>query len=353
MFNKKQQLEMMRQLAEGEFDSLLKTIESQKNALLKAETVEELIEIKQVVYHAATSQTDVVKRLESIEDGMSHKEHKVRQEIDKVERIANDLEGIVGSVQSVQEDMKNNYMKIHTELQTIVTKIKKSSEKVVSNEKLLETILVDIRNMQENSIMMKQQVNTFIDTAKNVSNNMAGIAAIAEQTNLLALNASIEAARAGDAGRGFAVVAEEIRKLSDGTKVLLDDMTNFIKAFQDASLKTNEEVEATTQGISKVEKQIGGITESAREDRERTLAIGSQIDEVAMHILEFQKLAQQDNEKINNITAHILNITSMAHNLNQVGDEMQGLREKIEEVKAVAKESTAHITRLQKLTILK
>ena len=45
------------------------------------------------------------------------------------------------------------------------------------------------------------------------------ISAIAGQTNLLSLNASIEAARAGENGRGFAVVAEEIRTLSDSTKI--------------------------------------------------------------------------------------------------------------------------------------
>ena len=111
---------------------------------------------------------------------------------------------------------------------------------------------------------------------------------------MLALNASIEAARAGEAGKGFAVVAEEIRKLSDGTKELLDNMTKFLVELENSSLRTNEEVEATTVGIEKIEEKIEEVDRNIKDSKENTVGISKEID----HLCEFVNMMVDKMKKL-------------------------------------------------------
>lgn len=352
MFNKKQHIEVMRQLAQGELETLLETIQRQKNALIKVETVEEIIKIKREVYNAVDEQKRLVSELESIEESVNQKEHKVGLEINRIEGIAGELEAIVSQIKGVGNDAGQKFISIQEEIKPIVEYIKISSDKVKENEGLLDVALENIKNMQKNSELMQQQVSTFIDTAKNVSNNMAGISAIAEQTNLLALNASIEAARAGEAGRGFAVVAEEIRKLSDGTKILLDDMTRFIKAFQDASLQTNGAVEATTQSISKTKKEIDGVATNVKGGKELAISVSNKIDDIVRQITVSQEVAVRDYEKISSVVGQILAITEMTSNLGQVQSELTLLRDKIYNINESLKQNGTQLSQLKQLNIL-
>jgi methyl-accepting chemotaxis protein len=80
------------------------------------------------------------------------------------------------------------------------------------------------------------------------SNDVLGVAGgimdISEKTNLLAMNASIEAAHAGSAGKGFAVLAQEIRKLSEESRVNTT-------AIGDALSRNEEVVESAAKTIDR------------------------------------------------------------------------------------------------------
>lgn len=108
-----------------------------------------------------------------------------------------------------------------------------------------------------------------------IRSSLSGIREVADQTNLLALNASIEAARAGEQGRGFAVVAEEVGKLAQTSRVMVEgihaniveverqssELNKFIEASDEAMLCNIRSIEQTGKYFDDVKKSASGTAE--------------------------------------------------------------------------------------------
>lgn len=76
-----------------------------------------------------------------------------------------------------------------------------------------------IQEVYENLMHLQKMLS---DVTEEITENTKAVSQLTLQTNILALNAGIEASRAGDYGRGFAVVAENVRRLSEETKIVSD-----------------------------------------------------------------------------------------------------------------------------------
>ncbi len=285
MFGKKQDIELMKKLAEGELEEVLAQLTKSKKAVLQAETVEEIIGIREKISTLLVSVQGMEGEVRGLRTSAAKGADAVAAQISTLNTIESTINHRVGTFEAEKQKTLAGSGEVSATVCGINEKIKVSADTTQHIEKLLVTITKAVRGINATAQSMKKQVTTFIETAQNVTSNITGISSIAEQTNLLALNASIEAARAGEAGRGFAVVAEEIRKLSDGTKELLDNMTKFLGELEQASLKTSEEVEATTIGIGKIEEKIEQVDKNIQESKSNTAEIQNQMANI-MHYME-------------------------------------------------------------------
>lgn len=122
-------------------------------------------------------------------------------------------------------------------------------QQAAEGAKIVNHAVTSIQQVQKESLALKEDMIALDGHTQAISRIMNVISDIADQTNLLALNAAIEAARAGEAGRGFAVVADEVRKLAEKTMASTTDVSNAIKAIQNSTRKSMEQVDHAVQAI--------------------------------------------------------------------------------------------------------
>ena len=134
-------------------------------------------------------------------------------------------------------------------------------------------------SVSANQSDMNTEINNVNAVTGKIDEVMDFIKDIADETRLLGLNAAIEAARAGEAGLGFGVVAQEIRNLSADSKQTvgkIKELTTIIKVSVDKTVKMGNETTAT---IEQQGAAIDQVTESVQEITD----LIEQLSEMASH----------------------------------------------------------------------
>ncbi|MBJ7458557.1 MAG: hypothetical protein JHD02_05160 [Thermoleophilaceae bacterium] len=155
-----------------------------------------------------------------------------------------------------------------------------------------------------------EMVRSLSETSANIDEIVRSITSISGQTNLLALNAAIEAARAGEQGRGFAVVAEEVRKLAEDSQSSAEGIAVLIDAIQ---TQTVQAVAAMEAGAVTVDRGFDAVS------RNRQLFF-----DISGAVRLFHETS-----------------TEIAQLASSIAGDAGRVRQRIEEVAAVAQESSA------------
>jgi len=190
---------------------------------------------------------------------------------------------------------------------------------VVAGEQALDNTVTQTAVLKEDIQGLYNAIDSLNAHSVEVEKIVEAIAHIAEQTNLLALNASIEAARAGEHGRGFAVVAEEIRQLSDQSKL------------------ATENIAQSLAGIKKdVQQAVKGI-ESGIIQAEDTADIVAQ-SSVTLH------------EVLDSVTNLTEGLNEILNNIATVGEGSQQMAAMTEEQSAIVEHLSTASTELSKMS---
>lgn len=242
---------------------------------------------------SAEASNQIADSISEVANGSEKQIFAVKETVAVVETMAEDLNGVVASMNEVDAASQKTALAASTG--------NKEVSMAVDQMNNIETTVGNLTRVIAKLGEQSQEIGQIINT----------ISGIAGQTNLLALNAAIEAARAGEQGRGFAVVAEEVRKLAAQSEEAAKQITLLVRAVQEDTQKA--------------------VT--AMDDGNKQVKVGSEMVNSAGKV--FSEIAVL----VEASTVQIRTISAAAHNMSARGEQIVASVRAIEEI---SKENSMH-----------
>lgn len=304
--------------------------------------------------------TEITKSIQSISESINDLYENAEDTATSVLKMSNAITGVLRII----EDLDNITEQTAGNIARLASNIKRTSEnssqlnsfaenisasmiemeqstkqvEIITKESLDLTEQVSIYSedsikVVEQSIKLMENVrNAVCQTAEDLQALKAGsieigniivvINDITEQTNLLSLNAAIIAAHAGENGKGFSVVADEIRNLSENTKVSTKEIEKLIKGFQNSLIKSV----ASMAEAAKLIDQGANLGLETGNALQRIARAAVKSGNIAREIVRNTK-EQTESQKI--ITKDVNDETSMIKEMDQVLKELAVISENI------------------------
>ncbi len=157
---------------------------------------------------------------------------------------AQELDATAQEIESAARNIAEKSQEGALKVIEITTRAKVTQETIKTSEASIEKVSGEIEENLRNAIEQAKVVSE-IDVLSQA------IMGITSQTNLLALNAAIEAARAGESGRGFSVVADEIRRLAEQSKTMVEQIQGVTNKVRNAVDNLSDHADVLLDFVSK------------------------------------------------------------------------------------------------------
>ncbi|MDP4178949.1 MAG: methyl-accepting chemotaxis protein [Bacillota bacterium] len=242
-----------------------------------------------------------------------------------------------------------------------VAKISKHINEIASDNKIVQLDVGNLTSVKDSISKLSEEINASISESKevlvnlNTSNNMildsfndfkniiiqiedaiSGIRSISDNTNLLSLNETIEASRAGEAGKGFQVVASEIRKLSDKTKNLLDNMHALSESIIDRTNNISEDLNNSNNQLFEQKKELSNLSELGQNSIKESFKLVDVHSNISNRTQNCLEKSEQVAAEIENVVAVFEQFTAWTEQLAASAEDNSEAIIKInEEIKKV------------------
>ncbi len=257
----------------------------------------------------------------------------------QLEQVAGELQGTAGQVQEVVQgqraqtdqvaaamnEMAASVQEVARNTQTAAEAAREGKELAASGAVVASEAMGGFEVLVQKVRAGSQVMGRLQAAADEIGSVLEIIAGLAEQTNLLALNAAIEAARAGEHGRGFAVVADEVRSLSQQTRVSTERIRESVGRIQAGASEAVTVMQAADEAVGVEEEQVERTAEALAQISAAVGTIADMAVQIASAVEEQSTVAAEIDRNLVAIADGACGSEQAAGDVRAKGDRLQAL----------------------------